>query len=138
MLIVYFRLTVQNVTGLSPGKEYQFRVSAENFYGRSEPCEPTNPIKTEKVPESKKGKVGKWFLPYRRVREKQVIRFCFHPYLCYFKISSSNLCHVETWKNIFLKYKEVRNPVCFVCLTEIYRSQGYLYFHNLFYFNFFR
>ena len=35
------------VEGLSPGKEYQFRVMAENVYGRSEPCEPTSIIKTE-------------------------------------------------------------------------------------------
>lgn len=35
------------VEGLSPNKEYQFRVAAENLYGRSEPCEPTGIVKTE-------------------------------------------------------------------------------------------
>ena len=33
--------------GLSPNKEYQFRVVAENLYGRSQPCEATSTVKTE-------------------------------------------------------------------------------------------
>ena len=53
-----FRLCVQNVTSLSSGKEYQFRIVAENFYGRSDPCEPTAPIKTEEAPEGKSRKEG--------------------------------------------------------------------------------
>ena len=56
----FCRLCVQNVTGLSPGKEYQFRILAENFYGRSDPCEPTAPIKTEEAPEGKLRKEGKF------------------------------------------------------------------------------
>ncbi|XP_071104533.1 twitchin-like isoform X3 [Haliotis cracherodii] len=45
------RFEFHNVTGLSANKEYEFRVVAENFYGRSEPCEPTTTIKTDE-PES--------------------------------------------------------------------------------------
>ncbi|CAG5133824.1 unnamed protein product, partial [Candidula unifasciata] len=45
------RFTFHNVSGLSPNKEYSFRVFADNFYGRSDPCQPTAPIKTEE-PES--------------------------------------------------------------------------------------
>ncbi|CAL1540886.1 unnamed protein product, partial [Lymnaea stagnalis] len=41
------RFNFHNVAGLSPNKEYRFRVFADNFYGRSEACEPTAPIKTE-------------------------------------------------------------------------------------------
>lgn len=41
------RFNFHNVTGLSPNKEYRFRVFADNFYGRSEACEPTAPVKTE-------------------------------------------------------------------------------------------
>ena len=33
------------VRNLSVGKEYDFRVRAENQYGTSEPCETTEPIK---------------------------------------------------------------------------------------------
>lgn len=54
----FYRLTVHNVTGLSPGKQYQFRVTAVNFYGNSDPCEPSKPITTEKFPEGKRGKEG--------------------------------------------------------------------------------
>ncbi|XP_052800015.1 twitchin-like isoform X4 [Mya arenaria] len=50
------RLTVHNVTGLTPGNEYQFRVSAENLYGRSEPSEPSKTVKTEQVSERRRGK----------------------------------------------------------------------------------
>jgi hypothetical protein len=34
--------------------EYQFRVIAENFYGKSEPCEPTAVIKTDESDAIKK------------------------------------------------------------------------------------
>uniref|UniRef100_A0A0B7BN15 Uncharacterized protein n=1 Tax=Arion vulgaris TaxID=1028688 RepID=A0A0B7BN15_9EUPU len=43
------RFNFHNVTGLSPNKDYTFRVYADNFYGRSEACEPTAPIKTEEA-----------------------------------------------------------------------------------------
>ena len=58
----FSRLCVHNVTGLSSGKEYQFRILAENFYGRSDPCEPTAPIKTEEAPEGKLRKEGNWLI----------------------------------------------------------------------------
>ena len=45
-----------NVTGLAAEKEYEFRVIAENFYGRSEPCESTGPIKTDIPEEARKKK----------------------------------------------------------------------------------
>ena len=41
------RFTHAKVESLSPGKEYQFRVIAENLNGRGDPCEPTGTIKTE-------------------------------------------------------------------------------------------
>jgi hypothetical protein len=44
------------VENLSPIKDYQFRVMAENLYGRSEPCEPTGIIKTETPEEGKRRK----------------------------------------------------------------------------------
>ena len=47
-------MTFHNVTGLSPGKEYQFRMIAENFYGKSQPCEPTSIVKTEDSDAKKK------------------------------------------------------------------------------------
>ncbi|KAK2180733.1 hypothetical protein NP493_429g01145 [Ridgeia piscesae] len=50
------RFTFATIEGLSPCKDYQFRVTAENFYGRSEPCEPTNVFKTETVEEGRKRK----------------------------------------------------------------------------------
>jgi serine/threonine protein kinase len=45
------------VEGLSPRHDYQFRVIAENFYGRSEPCEPTSLVQTvtEEEGRQKKG-----------------------------------------------------------------------------------
>ena len=51
-----FRFTFGTVEGLSPCKDYQFRVMAENFYGRSEPCEPTSVFKTETVDEGRRRK----------------------------------------------------------------------------------
>jgi hypothetical protein len=32
------------VEGLKPKQSYQFRVSAENKHGISEPCDPTTPV----------------------------------------------------------------------------------------------
>lgn len=58
LFFVLSRLCVHNVTGLSAGKEYQFRIFAENFYGRSEPCEPTAPTQTEQAPEGKLRREG--------------------------------------------------------------------------------
>ena len=49
------RFAFHNITGLSPDKEYQFRVIAENFYGRSDPCETPEAIKTE-LPEDMRKK----------------------------------------------------------------------------------
>jgi len=51
------RFTHCTVEGLSPSHDYQFRVIAENFYGRSDPCEPSSLIKTvtEQEGRQKKG-----------------------------------------------------------------------------------
>ncbi|ESO91797.1 hypothetical protein LOTGIDRAFT_121777 [Lottia gigantea] len=48
------RFAFHNVTGLSSNKEYEFRVTAENFYGKSEPCEATGTIKTEETDDVKR------------------------------------------------------------------------------------
>ena len=56
--IIFFRFAFHNVTGLSSGKQYCFRVLADNFYGRSDPCEPTAPITTEESAAMKKKKGG--------------------------------------------------------------------------------
>ncbi|KAK3103159.1 hypothetical protein FSP39_016894 [Pinctada imbricata] len=48
------RMTFHNITGLSSGKEYKFRIIAENFYGKSEPCEPTSIVQTEDADAKKK------------------------------------------------------------------------------------
>jgi len=47
------------VTGLTPGGQYQFRVSAENFYGRSDASEATSLTTMEQVSTRRKGKDGK-------------------------------------------------------------------------------
>ena len=52
----FFRMTFHNIQSLTAGKEYQFRVIAENFYGKSEPCEPTSTIQTEESESSKRKK----------------------------------------------------------------------------------
>lgn len=49
-------MTFHNIQSLSSGKEYQFRVIAENFYGKSDPCEPTSTIQTEESEASKRKK----------------------------------------------------------------------------------
>ncbi|UYV65935.1 unc-22 [Cordylochernes scorpioides] len=41
------RFLTHQITGLNPGKEYCFRVSAENVYGRSDPSPATQPITTK-------------------------------------------------------------------------------------------
>ncbi|XP_013148822.1 PREDICTED: twitchin isoform X2 [Papilio polytes] len=43
------RFTTMAVTGLVPGKQYEFRVYAENIYGRSEPSEPTTLVQTKSI-----------------------------------------------------------------------------------------
>lgn len=37
------------ITGLVPGKQYEFRVYAENIYGRSEPSETTSLVQTKAI-----------------------------------------------------------------------------------------
>ena len=41
------RFTTMAVTGLSPGHQYEFRVYAENVYGRSDPSDVTELITTK-------------------------------------------------------------------------------------------
>ncbi|XP_071120619.1 twitchin-like isoform X18 [Mytilus edulis] len=48
------RMCFHNITSLSANKEYQFRVVAENFYGKSDPCDPTAVIKTDESDAIKK------------------------------------------------------------------------------------
>jgi len=50
------RFTHCTVEGLSPSHDYQFRVIAENFYGRSDPCEPTSLIQTVTEQEGRRKK----------------------------------------------------------------------------------
>jgi hypothetical protein len=64
-------MTFHNITSLTSSHEYQFRVIAENFYGKSEPCEPTAVIKTDESDAIKKKRAqeGKfiiviWLLGY--------------------------------------------------------------------------
>lgn len=40
------RLTLHQVTGLNPSKEYKFRVYAENVFGRSDPSDPSASVMT--------------------------------------------------------------------------------------------
>ena len=51
-----FRLAFCHVENLVPNKEYQFRVTAENLYGKGQPCEPTGMIKTEDDVEGRRRK----------------------------------------------------------------------------------
>ena len=55
--MLHCRFTYATIEGLSPSHDYQFRVLAENLYGRSDPCEPTSLIKTvtEQEGRQKKG-----------------------------------------------------------------------------------
>ncbi|KAG1672466.1 Twitchin [Nymphon striatum] len=41
------RFTTHAIQGLNPSKEYEFRISAENIYGRSDPSDPTQPATTK-------------------------------------------------------------------------------------------
>jgi len=50
------RFAFATVEGLSPTHDYQFRVMAENLYGRSEPCEPTGIVKTVTEQEGRRKK----------------------------------------------------------------------------------
>jgi hypothetical protein len=50
-------MTFHNIQSLTSGKEYQFRVIAENFYGKSDACEPTSTICTEDSEASKRKKL---------------------------------------------------------------------------------
>lgn len=47
MRITFNRFTTMAVTGLSPGHQYEFRVYAENVYGRSDPSDVTELITTK-------------------------------------------------------------------------------------------
>lgn len=53
------RFTTMAVTGLTPGKEYEFRIYADNVYGRSDPSDVSSLIKT-KESIKKKPKERKW------------------------------------------------------------------------------
>ena len=44
-----YRFTTMAITGLVPGKQYEFRVYAENIYGRSEPSETTTLVQTKAI-----------------------------------------------------------------------------------------
>lgn len=50
------RVTYLPIEGLSSGKEYQFRVFAENLYGRSDASEASGTVKLEEAHVQKKGK----------------------------------------------------------------------------------
>ena len=54
------RFAYTTVESLSPSHEYQFRVMAENLYGRSEPCEPTGVIKTDTEAEGQQEERTRW------------------------------------------------------------------------------
>src|SRR6201999_1440458 len=41
------RFLLHQISGLNPNKDYEFRVFAENVYGRSEPSETTQKITTK-------------------------------------------------------------------------------------------
>ncbi|XP_064634017.1 twitchin-like isoform X9 [Lineus longissimus] len=49
------RFNTQTVQGLSPDHEYELRIIAENFYGKSDPCEPVQ-VKTSESSLKKRGK----------------------------------------------------------------------------------
>ncbi|CAH1785276.1 unnamed protein product [Owenia fusiformis] len=63
------RFTHLNIEGLTPNTEYEFRILAENFYGRSDPCEATGVIKTEESG-VKKRKGAEYDADGRRIRGK--------------------------------------------------------------------
>ena len=53
---VIFRFTTHEVTGLGSAKEYEFRVFAENIFGRSSHSEISSVVKTQEVIQKKKTK----------------------------------------------------------------------------------
>lgn len=55
-VLLFRRFTHCTAEGLSPSHDYQFRVIAENLYGRSEPCEPTSLIQTVSEQEGRRKK----------------------------------------------------------------------------------
>ncbi|RWS15514.1 twitchin-like protein, partial [Dinothrombium tinctorium] len=55
------RFTLHQVTGLNPQKDYEFRIFAENIYGRSDPSEVT-PIITTRPSEKDKAKKKHWLV----------------------------------------------------------------------------
>ena len=65
-----------NITGLSADKDYEFRVCAENFYGRSEPCEGTETIHTDVPDDIKKKKQVEGRLTAKQVKLNR-IRYSF-------------------------------------------------------------
>ena len=58
-MALFSRFGYSKVENLTPGKEYQFRVTAENLNGRGDPCEASGKIKTEETAQSKRGFEGK-------------------------------------------------------------------------------
>ena len=58
------RFAHAKIESLVPGKEYQFRVIAENLNGRGDPCEPSGTIKTEESAPSKRGFEGQYFFTF--------------------------------------------------------------------------
>lgn len=65
------RFTHGTVESLSSGHDYQFRIIAENLFGKSEPCEPTGIIHTPDESDSGKHKPSLGYDEYgRRVRGK--------------------------------------------------------------------
>ena len=55
------RFLLHQVTGLNPDKEYEFRIFAENVYGRSEPSQVTQKIRTKPSGKEKEKKKG-WYI----------------------------------------------------------------------------
>lgn len=69
-----YSFTSTVVTGLSPGHDYEFRVYAENVYGRSQPSESSSIIRTKellKKPPKTKRYEGKIYT-YSSTRENQI------------------------------------------------------------------
>lgn len=71
----FTRFTSTAVTGLSSGHEYEFRVYAENVYGRSKPSEPSSIIKTKELKKKP---------PKTKHYESKFINFAYYNY--YFNV----------------------------------------------------
>lgn len=54
--MIFYRFTHCTVENLSPSHDYQFRVIAENLYGRSDPCEPSSLVQTVTEQEGRRKK----------------------------------------------------------------------------------